>query len=161
MKKLLILLILVSCNLWAQNKNTLEKLLNNELNKELKIRMNNSYYYEGDTLIVVEPFKIENKVLSITVKKKSYYDNSFYTEKQEVALDKITSIIKDINVIFETKTDAVTVTQTNTEGETTTSNYHLFFLHLSADKDNESLANEITKSFKKEGYSIGKGFWLD
>lgn len=153
MKKLIILFLLVAGNVFSQNHNAIEKLLNKELIKEFKFRINNSYY-EGDTLIIVEPFKIENKVLSITVKKKSYSDNALFIEKQEIALDKVISIIKDINVIFETESDAVKITQTKLNGDTIETTSHLFFLHLSAVKNNESLAQDIVKSYKKEGYPI-------
>ena len=159
MKNILLLLLFISTSVLAQKQNEIEKLLNKELNNELK-RISNSSYY-GDTLIVIQPFKIENNVLSLTVKKKSYYDNSFYTERQEVALDKITTILKDINVIFETVEDAVTITQTNTDGEVSIKNYNLFFLQLSAEKNNEDLGQSIVKVFKKSGYTIEKTYWYD
>ncbi|WP_339886660.1 hypothetical protein [uncultured Flavobacterium sp.] len=160
MKKLVILFLLMSITAFSQKTNEIEKLLNKELFKELQRQIDNSYF-EGDSLIVVQPFKIEYKILSITIQKKSYYDNEFYQEKQEIALDKIISILKDINVIFETETDAVKITQTSKEGVITKSNYNLFFLHLSAEKNNESLAKNIVKSFKKEGYTIEKKYWFD
>jgi anti-sigma28 factor (negative regulator of flagellin synthesis) len=52
MKKLIILFLLVAGNVFSQNHNAIEKLLNKELIKELKFRINNSYY-EVDTLIIV------------------------------------------------------------------------------------------------------------
>ncbi len=150
----------MSVNVFSQKQNEIEKRLNIELNKELKLQKEASYF-EADTLIVVEPYKIENNILSVTVKKRSYYTKEFYLEKQEIDLDKITSIIKDINVIFETDNDAVKITQTDFEGKITTRNFNLFFLHLSTEKNNEFLAKNIIKAFKKEGYTIENRFWFD
>ena len=160
MKKIFILFLFIAINVFSQKQSDIEKLLNKELNKELKLQKKSSYF-EGDTLIVIEPYKIENNILSVTVKKRAYYTKEFYLEKQEIALDEINSIIKDINVIFETEPDAVKITQTDLQGNVTTRNYNLFFLHLSAEKNNESLAKNIVKTFKKQGYNIENRFWFD
>jgi hypothetical protein len=157
MKNILVLFLFVSTGVFSQIP--IEKLLNKELNLELK-RIQESSDFE-DTLIVIQPFQIENNVLSLTVKKKSYYDNSLYIMRQEVALDNIISIVKDINVIFVTKEDAITVTKTDANGHVSTRSDNLFFLQLSVAKNNESLANAVVKAFKKEGFTIEKSHWFD
>lgn len=157
MRNILVLLLFISTSVFSQNN--IEKLLNKELNLELK-RIQESSDIE-DTLIVVQPYKIENNVLRLTVKKRSYYDNSFYIMKQEVALDNIIAIVKDINVIFVTKEDAITVTETDANGRISTRFDNLFFLQLSVAKNNESLANAIVKAFKKEGFTVEKSHWFD
>lgn len=78
-----------------------------------------------------------------------------------MALDQITSIVKDINVIFETKYNAVKITQTYKNGKITKREDNLFFLQLSAEKNNEALAKRIIKVFNNAGLTIEKEFWFD
>lgn len=106
-------------------------------------------------------FTIDHNILSLEVKKKRYYDDIYYTQKQEIDLQKIKTIIKDINIIFETEPDAVKITETNEKGEKIFRNSDMFFLYLSYEKQNENLADDLIEVFKKAGYTIIKGFWYD
>ena len=159
-KTILSFFLLLTISVFSQKEIEIEKLLNKELKKELQFQ-NDNPTFEGDSLIIVEPFKVENNILSITIKKISYYEENSYLEKQEVALDQITSIVKDINVIFETKLNAVKITQTYKNGKITKREDNLFFLQLSAEKNNEALAKRIIKVFNKAGFTIEKEYWFD
>lgn len=154
-------ILLLCCNLlFSQKESEIEKILNNELKREIDRKINNPSF-TGDTLIVLQPFLVKNNILSIIIKKKSYYDDTYIVEKQEVPLDKILTIIKDINILFETQPEAVLITQTDANGKISKNNYHLFFLHLSEEKDNEKLGDKIVRKFKKAGVFIEKSYWFD
>ena len=159
------------------------KILNHELAKELQAQKHDTLNYFGEKFEVVKNFSVKDsvlqivsiradgtddallqttmKILSLEVRKKNYYGEDFYTEKQEVELRNIKTIVKDINVIFETEPDAVTVTQTNERVEKTVKATDMFFLQLSYEKQNEFLANDLVEAFQKAGYKIEKGFWYD
>lgn len=160
----LLLILLFSCFISFSQQTEIVKILNKELEKEGRLRLKDPDL-SGDTLWVVTPYRIDSNVLSVTIRKKNYYNEKYYTERQEIALDKIRAIVKDINIIFETDTDAVRITETieNTDGPPLTESryYNLFFLHLSAQKQNEALADKLVKAFKKTGLAIEKGFWYD
>ena len=181
------LLLLQSVFAFSQTKE-IAKILNRELQKEIRYQKEDAENYYGDKFEVVKNFSIrdsmitmisqnidpvtfevkretliqtETKILSIETKRKNSYDNSFYTEKKEVALDNITVIAKDINIIFETKPNAVKITRTEENGEKKVSENDLHFLQLSYEKNNEYLADDLVKAFIKTGYNIEKGAWYD
>jgi hypothetical protein len=137
------------------------KLLNKQLNSELK-----KYTYD-DSLKVLHPFLIDkNNVLSLEVKKYDMYNSEWRIVKQDVPLDKITGFVKDVNVIFETEPDAVTVTvQKFSEAgvllNKETSNYNLFITEICKDQDNENFRDKILQAFEKTGYDIESRFWAD
>ena len=160
MKNILFLFLLFATSALAQKQNQIEALLNKELTKELKLQRHDSYY-EADTLLIIQPYKIENNILSLTIQKKSNTDKTYISYRQEVALDKIMTVIKDINVVFETEKDAVKIYDINSDGEVSYSTYDLFFLQLSAEKNNEILADNLVKMFKKNGFTIEKRVWYD
>ena len=160
MKNILFLFLLFATSALAQKQNQIETLLNKELTKELKLQRQDSYY-ETDPLLIIQPYKIENNILSLTIQKKSNTDKTYISYRQEIALDKILTIIKDINVIFETEKDAVKIYEINSDGEVSYSTYDLFFLQLSAEKNNEILADNLVKMFKKNGFTIEKRVWYD
>ncbi|MBW8361943.1 MAG: hypothetical protein K0M56_07115 [Kaistella sp.] len=150
-------------NISAQEK-TLLKILNRELKKEVKHQLK-SPNFNGDTITIVEPFTISNeKILSFKITKTSPYFTGVQVIKQEVPLSAIKNIGKDINIIFETPRDSVTVTTTTIiEGETKeeTIKYYLFFPYLSNEKNNENLGIEIQNAFKKAGFIVTKEYWYD
>lgn len=161
---LFILYLLLSSLFCFAQQQEIVKILNQELKKEIR-RQQQMPNFDGDTLVLVQPYRLNGHVLSVAVRRKNYSEDKYYTEKQEVALDKITTVVKDINVIFETETDAVTITDStgNATGlpDISTRKYNLFFLHLSYEKQNEALAAKLIKAFKKAGYIIEKRFWAD
>lgn len=156
-------LLLMVVNSFSQ-QTEIVKILNKELDKEARLRLKDPDL-SADTLWVITPYRIDSNVLSITVKIKEYNDDKFYTEKQEISLDKIKAIVKDINVIFETEPDAVRITQLQLDATSTQAaeiRYsNLFFLHLYAEKQNEALANKLIKAFGKAGLKIENRFWYD
>lgn len=159
---LLLLTLCVSFTSFPQ-QTEIVKILNKELDKETRLRLKDPDL-SADTLWVITPYRIDSNVLSVTVKIKDY-DNKYYTEKQEIALNKIKAVVKDINVIFETEPDAVRITQQPQDAAATEPaeiRYsNLFFLHLYAEKQNEALANKLVKAFGKAGLKIEKRFWYD
>ncbi|WP_299177053.1 hypothetical protein [uncultured Chryseobacterium sp.] len=166
MKLLLFFLSLLTINLYAQEKKTLE-FLNRELRWELKNQFKNSDRIERyDTLKVTEPFAIKNGVLSISVqrKKNEYSENddryveTTVVQKQEVPLNKIVKLIKDINVIFITEPNAVKVYENGKEAYAD----HLFFLQLCcSERYDEVWAEELLDLLKKAGYNIELENWYD
>ncbi|RMZ58681.1 hypothetical protein D1632_13890 [Chryseobacterium nematophagum] len=164
------------------------KILNDEIQKEVKYQKNNLEYFPGEKFELVDRFAIKDSILtvnviqvdsitfeqtaeylaqttlqllSVVVKRKNENNNTYYTEKQEVALNKIKRIIKDINIIFETEPDEVKVITIDENGNKKLITRDLFFLYLSSEKHNEYLAETIIDYFKKAGYDIEKGDWYD
>lgn len=159
--KLLMILIFFGTILSAQEKQ-ITKFLNEQLRNEIK-----EFPGVGDSLTLLKPFEIdENKVLKFQVSKYNFETNENEIITQEVALDKITGFVKDINIIFETEKDAVKVTSINTDSnglEVSNQNYdyHLFFTEINKEKDNEYLRDKILDAFSKAGYRINSNFWAD
>lgn len=89
------------------------------------------------------------KILSIEVKKKSDYGEDFYTEKQEVDLQKIKAVVKDINIIFETEPDAVKITQTKENGEKKHKNKRHVFPATVLRKTKRIFSRRFGRSFPK------------
>jgi len=147
---------------FAQEKELL-KILNTELKKEVKNQFQSSNF-SGDTIAINKPFTIDQqKILSFEIQKTSPYFSGVQIIRQEVPLNKIIKIGKDINVIFVTEGDAVISTSKIIGKEITEEKVagHLFFLFLSKEKQNEQLGISIQKAFKEAGYIIAKEFWYD
>ena len=177
---IVLLLILQSFFAYSQN-NKLIKLLNTELNKELKRIEKNSeaekfevvqFYNLRDSIVVMEEYKedpqamrrilqADLKILSVEIKKKNESTGKFYTEKQEVSLGEIQKIQKDINILFTTTSNAVLVTAFDEKGEKETYRTDQFFLHLNQEKNNEHFADELVKKFNATGNFVEKGIWAD
>ena len=155
---LIIALLLPALYSTAQQQEIVS-ILNKQWKQETKYWQSNPELNQ-DSLSLVQPFTIKGNVLSFTVQKWSYYDG-LYREKQEIALDKITAIIKDIYVIFETVPDAVKITRTLKDGSQNHSTSDLFRLHLSHEKGNEYLADQLIKAFSKAGLTLKKDVWYD
>ena len=83
------------------------------------------------------------------VKKKSDYGEDFYTEKQEVDLQKIKAVVKDINIIFETEPDAVKITQTKENGEKKHKNKRHVFPATVLRKTKRIFGRRFGRSFPK------------
>ena len=144
----------------AQEK-TIVKLLNSQLQKELKS------YPNETSLVVLQPFKIdEKKELSVKLKVTNVHMGESEIITRKVYLGKIKSLVKDINVLFETEGDAVTIVTTTitndgTVKSETTNNYDLFFTEINKDKDNEGFRDKLITAFKNAGYKIDCTIWAD
>jgi len=144
----------------AQEK-TIVQLLNKQLQKELKSNLNDT------SLVVLQPFKInEKKELSVKLKTTNVHMGESEIITRTVSLGKIKSLVKDINVLFETEGDAVTIVTTTiandgTVKSKTTNSYDLFFTEINKDRDNEDFRDKLITAFKKAGYKIDCTIWAD
>jgi hypothetical protein len=144
----------------AQEK-TIVQLLNKQLQKELKSSPNDA------SLVVLQPFKInEKKELSVKLKTTNVHMGESEIITRTVSLGKIKSLVKDINVLFETESDAVTIVTTTiandgTVKSETTNSYDLFFTEINKDRDNEDFRDKLITAFKKAGYKIDCTIWAD
>lgn len=142
---------------------TIVKTLNRELQKEVKNQLK-SPHFSGDTIEIVKPFSIStDKILSFEIKKTSPYFSGYQIIRQEVPLNKILKIGKDINIILECEDHEVLTTYNTFDVENKTEEVkgNLFFLYLSNEKQNEDLGVAIQKAFQKAGYSLEKEYWYD
>lgn len=181
-----ILFVLQSFFALAQNTVPIEQFLQKAVNKDLKNQFK-SDFFDGDTLVVVQNFTIrdsiqqvtvtnadgneshlvqsEQKILSLELKHRFYYGGGYQIEKQEVSLDQITAIAKDLQVLFETKPNAVKITRTNhyDDGrvEILADQSDLFFTHLKYERGNEGFGYTIKGLFEKAGYEIEISHWYD
>ena len=117
-----------------------------------------------DSLEVAE-LAIQNDTLFYTTKHHFAYEKGYYLEQQIVALQDITAITKDIGIFFETEPDKVQVIRQEyfEDGNYIKTNRKtdLFRTHFISLRDNEYLADDLVKAFKKAGYKIEKGYWYD
>jgi hypothetical protein len=157
---IIFLLLCLPTGLLVAQTAEIETILNIELQREIQHQQEDSENYRGEIVEVAENFKIENGVLSVTFRKKSYYSGEDYLERKEVELNQITLVEKDLQVVFSSEIDAVKIIRTT--GEKIDVSYdNLFLTHLSIGKYNEFLADELVAAFKKAGYTIEKGEWMD
>ena len=118
-----------------------------------------------DSLEVTEPFVIKKDTLYYTTKHHFAYEKGYYLDQQIVALKDIVAVTKDIGIFFETTPDKVTLIRKeyfddgNYLKSSTTND--LFRTHFVSLRQNEYLANELVKAFKRAGYKIEKGYWYD
>ncbi|MBW8359502.1 MAG: hypothetical protein K0M63_06850 [Weeksellaceae bacterium] len=165
MSKLIILLF--SLAFWTAGyaqENTLLKILNRELKKEIKNQLK-SPHFNGDTIRIIQPFTINSeKILSLEIEKRSPYLSSVWVIKQEVPLNAVKKVGKDINIILETGENLVTTTSYRLEEgkeKEEQSMGNLFFLYLSNEKQNEDLGIAIQNAFIKAGVPVIKEYWYD
>lgn len=135
-------------------------LLNSELQKEVAFQKENPDAYEGIPFDLIQEFSIENGVLRLELKLKKYYSDEYFVWIQEVELSKITSISKDVSIIFETVNLDVLTTSIDSNDKKI-DNKDLFFTYLSKEKDNKHFGEELIRAFKKAGYSITISAWFD
>ncbi len=117
-----------------------------------------------DTLEVIE-LTIKNDTLVYTTKNYFFNVNGYYLYKQEVALKDITAVTKDIGIFFETASDKVQVIRQEyfEDGNSikTSRKTDLFRTYFVSLRQNDYLADDLIKAFKKAGYTIEKGYWYD
>jgi len=118
-----------------------------------------------DSLEVTEPFVIKNDTLYYTTKHHFAFEKGYYFEQQIVALKDVIAVTKDIGIFFETAPDKVQFIRKEyfEDGNSikTSRKTDLFRTHFISLRDNEYLANDLVKAFKKAGYKIEKGYWYD
>ncbi len=117
-----------------------------------------------DSLEVTELAVKKDTLLYIT-KHHFAYEKGYYLEQQKVALQDIRAVTKDIGIFFETAPDKVTLIRKEyfEDGNSikTSRKTYLFRTHFISLRDNEYLADDLVKAFKKAGYKIEKGYWYD
>ncbi|MFC3159592.1 hypothetical protein SAMN05443633_11375 [Chryseobacterium arachidis] len=158
----LILLSGIGNMAFAQEKEIV-KILNRELKKEVKNQIKSSNF-NGDTIRIIEEFSItKDKKLTFTIKKTSPNFTGYQIIKQEVPLNKILKIAKDLQIILETERNAVSETfiTFNEEKKEEKLQGSMFFVYLTIEKRNEHLGDELQKAFEKAGYKVTKEYWYD
>lgn len=175
-KYIVILLAIYTANSIFAQTTTITQLLQKTLQQENEVRqmlraeadsVGNEIGYiqqDIDSLEVAE-LTIKNDTLFYTTKQKMLYEKAYYLEQQIVALQDITAVTKDIGIFFESAPEKVFVTQSEyfDDGnyKITTGELDLFRTHFTTLRENEYLADELVKAFKKAGYKIEKGYWYD
>lgn len=162
-----LLTLLLGFNLFSTLSYSQEKKLVDFLNKSLTKEIKNqikSPEFSGDTISVIQPYKInEEKILSLVIKKYQSYSGEYHVIKQEVPLSRIRQIIKDINVIFLTESNDVAIMTTINGDEATmsTGTSDLFFTQFYLDKNNKNFGKTLEKYFKGAHYDVTMDIWAD
>ena len=176
MKKLLAFLVCFIGFFSIAQTTTITQLLQKTLQKENEVRQ--MLHTEADSLgneigyiqqdidsLEVAELTIKNDTLFYTTKQKMLYEKGYYLEQQKVALQDIRAVTKDIGIFFETSPDKVTLIRKEyfDDGNYTKSSTtkDLFRTHFVSLRQNEYLADELIKAFKKAGYKMEKGYWYD
>ena len=175
-KYILILLAIYSANSIFAQTTTITQLLQKTLQQENEARqmvhkevdsLGNEIGYiqqDIDSLEVAE-LAIQNDTLFYTTKHHFAYEKGYYLEQQIVALQDITAVTKDIGIFFETAAMKVQVIRQEYfevgNSIKTSRKTDLFRTHFISLRDNEYLADDLVKAFKKAGYKIEKGYWYD
>lgn len=165
MKKLITIILLMAANSISAQESKIVEILNKELYKEVKMQFKHPDF-QGDTLTIIKPFSIdENKVLSLEFIKPLPENEGYNIEKQEVALEKIKSFGKDINVFLEAETDAVRITQTkiykNKKEVAVAHTFHLFITPIHHQKPTINLSYKMKKAFKKTDNKNEVNYWFN
>ncbi len=176
MKKLLAFLVCFIGFFSIAQSTTITQLLQKTLQKENEVRQ--MLHTEADSLgneigyiqqdidsLEVAELAIKNDTLFYTTKQKMLYEKGYYLEQQMVALQDITTVTKDIGIFFETAPDKVQIIRQEYFEESnsikTSKKTDLFRTYFISLRDNEYLADDLVKAFKKAGYTIEKGYWYD
>ncbi|GAB0156148.1 hypothetical protein CHRYSEOSP005_14120 [Chryseobacterium sp. Alg-005] len=163
--KPIVLFLLIFC-MWSINPAQEKKILN-ILNRELKKEVKNQFksrLFNGDTISIVKEFSIDQeKKLSFEIMVKSPYVTGTQFIKQDVPLQKLKKLGKDIQIILEAEEDSVITTVANSEADEKVriSKSNLFYLSMSSEQNNEKLGEELQNAFKKAGYPLIKEYWAD
>ena len=176
-KYILILLAIYSANSIFAQTTTITQLLQKTLQKENKARkmvyteidsLGNEIglnKQDSDSLVATEPFIIKKDSLFYTIKKEFSMEKGYYLDQQIVALKDVIAVTKDIGIFFETAPDKVQFIRKEyfEDGNSikTSRKTDLFRTYFISLRDNEYLANDLVKAFKKAGYKIEKGYWYD
>lgn len=176
MKKALPFLVCFVSYLSSSQNSTITHLLQKTLQQENEARqmvhtevdsLGNEIGYiqqDIDSLELAE-LAIQNDTLFYTTKHHFAYEKGYYLEQQIVALQDITAVTKDIGIFFETTPDKVQIIRQEyfEDGNYIKTNRKtdLFRTHFISLRDNEYLADDLIKAFKKAGHTIEKRYWYD
>ncbi len=175
-KYILILLASFLANPISAQTTTITQILQKTLQQENEVRqmlraeadsVGNEIGYiqqDIDSLEVAE-LAIQNDTLFYTTKHHFAYEKGYYLEQQIVALQDITAVTKDIGIFFETAPDKVQFIRKEyfEDGNSikTSRKTDLFRTYFVSLRQNDYLADDLIKAFKKAGYTIEKGYWYD
>ena len=176
-KYILILLAIYSANSIFAQTTTITQILQKTLQQENETRK--MVYTEVDTLgneigllqidvdslEVTEPFVIKNDTLFYTTKHHFAFEKGYYLDQQIVALKDVTAVTKDIGIFFETAPDKVQFIRKEyfEDGNSikTSRKTDLFRTYFVSLRQNDYLADDLIKAFKKAGYKMEKRYWYD
>ncbi|WP_312823004.1 hypothetical protein [Epilithonimonas sp.] len=159
-RSLFLAFVFFSASVFSQTSEIV-KLLNGHLKNDLGIKT--EYNHFGDIIKIVKPYTFLGNILKVELEYKG--ENGHYIEQQEAALNKITGIGKDINVILDTEESAVKINRkyigkSNAEPEYNGVN-NMFFTGIRFQKHNKHFGEPLQKAFEKAGYEIELGSWYD
>lgn len=165
MRKILPLLFLLLPSFVPAQEKQLLKLLNDELQKQVKYQFK-SPRFGDDTIKVMEPFTIkEGKVLSLKIRQYQPHMDGYVEWLQEVPLEKVLTVDKDINVILRAGREDVRSVGTRyipgEEPRVFEERTNLFFLFFYTPDNNEALSKKIRQAFAAAGYRIETEYWAD
>lgn len=103
-RSLFLAFVFFSASVFSQIS-TIVKLLKDHLKNDLEIKT--EYNHFGDTIKIVKPYAVLGNILKVELEYKG--ENEHYIEQQEVLLNKITAIGKDINIILDIEESAVKI----------------------------------------------------
>ena len=178
-KQTILLLAFLFANYGFSQTQEIVKILNRELKIQvakapLKIMGTDSSGVEyvshiiADTMQIVKPFALKNNVLSFTVERTlkshnpQYYGRIIIT--QEVALDKIIGVSKDIGIFLEAESDSLTFNATLYHEDGKVESYEIkqgYMRTYLFSPTSNNLPEDLIKAFKKAGITIQKGVWYD
>ena len=158
------LFLLLPSILPAQEKRLL-KILNDELYRQVRYQFK-SVRFADDTIQVLQPFSISaDKVLSVKIRQYQPDRDGYIEWLQEVPLEKVLSIDKDINVILragdeDVHSAGVRYARGGDPGKFEEKT-NLFFLYFFTPNNNESLGKKIRRAFIGAGYKVDVEYWAD
>ncbi|MFC0343105.1 hypothetical protein [Epilithonimonas hispanica] len=148
-RSLFLAFVFFSASVFSQTSEIV-KLLNGHLKNDLEIKT--EYNHFGDTIRIVKPYTILGDILKVELEYKG--ENGHYIEEQEVSLNKITAIGKDINIILDTEESAVKINRkyigkSNAKPEYN-GVYNMFFTGIRFQKHNKHFGEAFQKAFEKQ-----------
>ena len=161
-----ILLVLVLCAFQGfSQKQKIVDYLNRELKREIRQQFK-SPRFDGDTLELLQPFRLETgDTLSVTILLRKGDGSGTEETTQKMRIQDVLSVDKDINVLFRTAERKVLIRSRRIldEGEIREDHYQadMFFLFRYTPNNNESMAATIRKYFAGAGITIQTEFWAD
>ena len=146
----------------SAQQDKIAKFLNESLQKDLALPDTIKYF--DDTLRILNPFKIENGILSVEleVRKGGYV----YHEKREIPIDEVEMVEKDLKIILTgKKSESVTVTTKRIlDGQAQSAEIEkspYFQTGIRIGKKNKIIGEHLQFYFAKANRRITVGQWYD